>query len=128
MSERKNLRGLVPARIAFAVLTFCAAAAAIPVEAKPIALSCAVTDEAQTDGPPSRVIAVRFDEQAKTLEAQDGETARTYRNVTISTVSINGSDGETTIGIDRSSSTIAFQTYRPDRIVSELGSCKPAPE
>ena len=126
MSERKIKRGGVPARIAFASLTFCAAAAPIPAGAKPIALDCAVTDEAQAEGGPSRVIIIRFDEQAKTLEAQDRDKARTYRNVTISTVSINGSDDETTVGIDRSSWAIAFQTYRSDQIVAELGSCKPA--
>jgi len=126
MSEGKIRRGVVPVRVAFASLTLCIAATLNPAAAKPVELRCVIADEAQTDGP-SRTIAVRYDEQAKTLEAQDGDKARIYRNVTISTVSINGSDDETTIGIDRSSSSIAFQTYRSDRIVTEIGSCKPAP-
>jgi len=99
--------------------------------ATPQQLSCTLTDTAEQLGAKSRPIAVVFDDDAKTLNAQDG--ARNYRfdNVSISNISISGEVDDVSLGIDRSSSGIVWQQYGPDKPVIEFGQCRrtnpPAP-
>jgi len=106
--------------------------ARLPIaSATPQQLSCTLTDTAEQLGAESRPIAVVFDDDAKTLNAQDG--ARNYRfdNVSISNISISGEVDDVSLGIDRSSSGIVWQQYGPGKPVIEFGQCRrtnpPAP-
>lgn len=86
-------------------------------------LNCVLTDTATKPGSESRPIAVAFDEQNKTLTAQDGGHSYTFMNVTISNVTISGQADNVTLGIDRSALAIVWQQYQGSEVATEFGHC-----
>lgn len=93
--------------------------------AAPKRLHCPLSADQADGAAASRTLDIIFDEQEKSLAVEEGGRLQTYKNVTISTVSINGASADATIGIDRSSWAIVYQIYRPDGVSSLLGSCEP---
>ena len=119
------MRLIVHGRCFLAAVVIGAMAGLSAAYAKPVRLDCMIADESATAQSPARRLVVVFDEERKTLSVGGDASSEAYRSVTISTVSINGAGANTTVGIDRSSWSIVFQTYRADGIETEMGACRP---
>jgi hypothetical protein len=99
-------------------------------------LNCSLTDvETQGAGKfdrqvgaENRSVTVVFDEQASALSVDQNGAPRTLSNVTITQSSMSGTSSDISVGVDRSSWSIVFQTYASDSIRAEFGSCKPSTE
>ena len=59
------------------------------------------------------------------LVVVDGAKNLDLAHVKISTISINGYNGEISIGIERSSWAIVLQTYSQNPPIAEFGQCQP---
>lgn len=92
--------------------------------ALPQQFSCVLTDTAEQLNSESRPIVVVFDNDAKTLSAQDGNRAYIFGNVSMSNIAISGDVDNVSLGIDRSSSGIVWQQYEPDKTAIEFGQCR----
>ena len=66
-----------------------------------------------------------FDEDAKTLTAEESGRSYSFTKVSISNVSINGQDDSVSLGIDRSSFGVVWQQYGADKVRTEYGQCHP---
>jgi len=67
-----------------------------------------------------------FDEDARTVTAEEGGQTYNLKKVSISNVSINGAADNISLGIDRSSFGIVWQQYRADKVSTEYGHCHTA--
>ena len=103
------------------VLAWTAAASAAPQQ-----LDCVLTDTEAKPGSENRPIVVVFDEDGKTLTAEEGGRSYSFTKVSISNVSINGDDDSVSLGIDRSSFGIVWQQYGADKVSTEFGQCHSA--
>ncbi len=102
------------------VLAWTAAASAAPQQ-----LDCTLTDTEAKPGSESRPIVVIFDEDEKTLTAEESGRSYSFTKVSISNVSINGQDDSVSLGIDRSSFGFVWQQYGADKVRTEYGQCHP---
>jgi hypothetical protein len=93
--------------------------------AAPQRLDCTLTDSEAHPQSESRPIAVIFDEDQKTLTAEEGNRTYSFIKVSISNVSINGQADNVGLGIDRSSLGIVWQQYEADKVRTEYGHCHP---
>jgi hypothetical protein len=75
-----------------------------------------------------RAIAVTFDEQQGALSLREGAASKPLQDVTITPTSMNGAAGNVSLGIDRSSWRIVFQTYGPNSVRNEFGICNLRPK
>lgn len=100
-----------------AVLGSTAGASAAPQQ-----LNCALASGAQQQSQP---IVVVFDEDAKTLTAQEGTQSYSFSSVSITNVSMSGQVDSVSLGIDRSSLGIVWQQYGADKAVTAYGQCTP---
>ena len=91
-------------------------------------LTCTLTDTAAQPGAQSRPLTIIVDDAANTLKAQEGERTYTFRDVSISSVSISGHADDISLGIDRSSFGVVFQSYggATNAAAIEFGRCQPA--
>jgi hypothetical protein len=105
--------------------------------ASPQILECVLTDietkGAATEfesrvGAERRSITVIFDDDAGTLGVEAGGVSTPLNDVTISQTSMNGAADDISLGVDRSSWRIVFQTYTADLKRSEFGSCIRKPQ
>jgi len=94
--------------------------------AAPRQLDCVLTDTEAQPGSESRPVAVTFDDENKTLTAEEGGRHYSFSKVSISNVTINGQTDNVSIGIDRSSFGFVWQQYEADRVRTEYGHCRPA--
>jgi hypothetical protein len=102
--------------------------------AAPARLDCSLTDiETQGAGKfdrlvgaENRAITVVFDEQAPALAVYQDGNPRALSNVTITQSSMSGTSSDISLGVDRSSWSIVFQTYGSDSTRAEFGTCKPS--
>ena len=78
--------------------------------------------------PESRVITVMFDAQTEVLTVYQNGKAQAFDHVSITEGNVNGFTRDFSLGIELSSLTIVFQTYRtnPGVIISEFGACDPS--
>ncbi len=106
-------------------------------EAAPQALDCLLTDiETKSGGTKfdsqvaaeKRTIIVTFDEKEGALSFRDGAADKPLQNVTITQTSMNGTADDISLGIDRSSWRIVFQTYGQDSLRNEFGICSLRPK
>ncbi len=67
-----------------------------------------------------------FDEDNKSLTAEEGGRSYSFTKVTISYIAISGHADDVSLGIDRSSLGIVWQRYGTDKVTSEFGRCQPA--
>ena len=109
-----------------------AAAASNTAAATPQTLGCVLTDieiksaGARSDsqlGAEKRPLAVIFDDYAKTLTVKQDETEISLQHIAMSQTSMTGAAGTISLGIDRSSWKIVFQTYTQENTRSEFGFC-----
>ena len=107
---------------AAAVLIWTANAAAAPQQ-----LDCALNSTRAAAAAQTSTIVVRFDQDAKTLQAQTASQIYSFGNVSISTVAISGSVGTVSLGIDRSSFGLVWQQYAPDKAMIMFGQCRTNP-
>ena len=91
--------------------------------AAPTRLDCTLTDTDAQPGSERRPIGVVFDDESKTLTAEDGGRVHNFVKVSISNVSINGQADDISLGIDRSSFGIVWQQYGTDKVHTEYGHC-----
>ena len=70
-----------------------------------------------------RAIVVTFDEQQGLLSLHEGKANKLLQDVTITPTSMNGAADDISLGIDRSSWRIVFQTYGPNSVRNEFGIC-----
>ena len=100
--------------------------------AAPQILGCVLTDieiksaGAKFDsqvGAEKRAIAIIFDDDAKTLVLKQGETETQLHHIAMSQTSMTGAAETMSVGIDRSSWRIAFQTYAQESVRNEFGFC-----
>jgi len=122
-------RRILIAQAALALLAF-----AVPkvASAAPQTLDCVLTDieikssgvkfESQVGGE-KRAMTVIFDEDAKTLVVKQDGTVTPLRNIAISQTSMTAAGDNISLGIDRSSWLIAFQTYGKADTRNEFGVC-----
>ncbi len=103
------------------VLVWTAAASAAPQR-----LDCVLTDTEAKPGSENRPVVVVFDENNKTLTAEEGGRSYSFKKVSISNISINGDADSVSLGIDRSSFGIVWQQYGADKVRTEYGQCHPA--
>ncbi|MGA3304175.1 MAG: hypothetical protein ABSC72_12935 [Methylovirgula sp.] len=96
------------------------------VDAAPIKLDCVLTHLGPDGTDVAHTITVAFDSEANTLVVVDGAKNLDLAHVKISTISINGYNGEISIGIERSSWAIVLQTYSQNPPIAEFGQCQPA--
>jgi hypothetical protein len=90
-------------------------------------LTCTLTDTVAQPGAQSRPMTIIVDDAANTLKAQEGEQTYTFRDVSISSVSISGHADDISLGIDRSSFGVVFQSYGAGKTAAiEFGRCQPA--
>lgn len=87
-------------------------------------LDCVLTDTAGQLGSENRPIVISFDEDAKSLKAQEANQNYSFSTVSISNVSISGEDGNISVGIDRSSLGLVWQQFGADKVVTEFGQCR----
>jgi hypothetical protein len=87
-------------------------------------LDCVLTDTAEQLASENRAVSVEFDENTKTLNAQDGSQSYSFNNVSISNIAISGDVDKVSIGIDRSSWGIVWQQYGANKVVTEFGLCQ----
>lgn len=71
----------------------------------------------------NRSVTVVFDEQRGTLVLYREGNAQALADVTITPTSIAGAIDDISLGIDRASGSIVFQTYAPDSMRAEFGEC-----
>ena len=126
---RKSIRGTYILQGGLALLAVLAPRTAA---AAPQTLDCVLTDIETKSGDTKfdseedaekRAIAVIFDDGEKTLAIQaDGKRAA-LGNVAISQTSMTASAGNISLGIDRSSWRIVFQTYGQSTTRNEFGDC-----
>ncbi len=119
-------------RIAQSALAVLAILAPKAISAAPQTLDCILTDveikssgakfESQV-GSEKRSIAVFFDDDAKTLAIKQDGIDTPLRNVAISQTSITGAGTKISLGVDRSSWRIVFQTYGQGSTRNEFGEC-----
>ena len=117
----RNVRSLATAVVAALFLVLARPGG---VSASPQRFACVLTDTADQLGSESRPVAVVFDDDGKTLSAQDGDRNYSFGNVSISNIAISGDIDDVGLGIDRSSSGIVWQQYRPNKTVIEFGQCR----
>ena len=86
-------------------------------------LDCTLTDKDAETGVEHRAIAIVFDEDAATMQWQEGGRVRDLTDVSISMISMSGGEPAKTIGISRSSWRIVLQTYQKNGIRTEFGVC-----
>ena len=97
--------------------------------AAPKRLDCSLTLLETRAGPKSdqsaesRSMMIVFDEEAQALTLYQGASVQALGRVTITQSSMSGAVGEITLGIDRSSWGIVFQTYGSDSMRAEFGEC-----
>jgi len=109
-----------------------------PMEAfgNTVRLDCSLRDietykGAQFDrlvGTESRSIIVVLDEERMALTMYQDGSMHVLRDVTITQTSIDGALDQISLGIDRASGSIVFQTYGPESIRAEFGACTPSAE
>jgi hypothetical protein len=116
--RRRSTTVIVAAALTMACAWSTGAAAA------PQKLDCVLTDT--KPGSESRAVAVVFDEDRKTLSAEEGGRSYSFSKVTITYISISGHADGVSIGIDRSSLGIVWQQYGADKVRTEYGHCKRA--
>lgn len=92
--------------------------------AAPQQLDCVLTDTSTQPGSEGWPVVVVFDEDKKTLSAEEGRSY-SFINVLISNVSINGQADDVSLGIDRSSLGIVWQQYGADNVRTDYGDCHP---
>ncbi len=102
------------------------------LKATPQELDCILTDmetkseetkfDSQVAGE-KRAIVVTFDEQQGLLSLREGKADKLLQDVTITPTSMNGAADGISLGIDRSSWRIVFQTYGPNSVRNEFGIC-----
>ncbi len=95
------------------------------VDAAPTKLDCVLTHLGPDGKDVPHPITVAFDSEANTLVVVDGAKNLDLAHVKISTISINGYNGEISIGIERSSWAIVLQTYSQNPPIAEFGQCQP---
>ena len=120
-------------RIAQSALALLAIVVPKTVSAAPQALDCVLTD-IEINGPGTkfesqvaaekRSLAVIFDDDAKTLAMSQDGIDTPLRNIAISETSMTGAGTNITLGIDRSSWLIVFQTYGQRSTRNEFGACR----
>ena len=102
------------------------------LKATPQELDCILTDvetkseETKFDSQVAvekRAIVVTFDEQQGLLSLHEGKANKLLQDVTITPTSMNGAADGISLGIDRSSWRIVFQTYGPNSVRNEFGIC-----
>ena len=121
MRVRRRFATLIVAALLTIACLWSTGAAAAPQK-----LDCVLTDTSTKPGSESRPVAVVFDEDQKTLSAEEGGRSYTFTTVTITYISISGRADDVSIGIDRSSLGIVWQQYAGDRVRTEFGHCKGA--
>ena len=123
--SKPHEEGMATVRALFAVVALMATCAwTAGASAAPQQLDCVLTD---TDGRPhseNRAISIVFDQDKKTLTAEEDGKDYRFERVSISNVSINGSTENVTVGIDRSSLGIVWQRYDPGAVRTEFGHCQ----
>ena len=87
-------------------------------------LACALRDTEAKSRSENRPIVVDFDEEAKTLSAENDGHIYKFEKVSISNVTMNGQAEDVSLGIDRSSLGIVWQQYGADDIHTEFGACQ----
>jgi hypothetical protein len=106
------------------------------LKATPQELDCILTDvetkseETKFDSQVAvekRAIVVIFDEQQGSLNLRLGTANKSLQDVTITPTSMNGAADDISLGIDRSSWRIVFQTYGPNSVRNEFGICNLRP-
>ena len=131
-SERRRGTAIIAVSLLIALIGWISQTAA----AAPQVLDCILADiETKSGGTKfesqvaaeKRAIIVTFDEQKGELTVREGETVATLRNVTITQTSMNGAADGISLGIDRSSWRIVFQTYGQDSVRNEFGVCNRRP-
>ena len=75
-----------------------------------------------------RAIVVTFDEQQGSLSLRQGTANKSLQDVTITPTSMNGAADDISLGIDRSSWRIVFQSYGPNSVRNEFGICNLRPK
>lgn len=90
----------------------------------PQRLDCILTDTEAKPGSESRRIVVIFDEDKRTLIAEEDGHSYSFDKVSIGNVSVNGEADSISLGIDRSSLGIVWQQYRADNVITEYGHCQ----
>ena len=94
--------------------------------AAPQRLDCVLTDTEAKPGSENRPLAITFDDDKKTLTAEEGDHSYSFTKVSISEVSVNGHADDVSLGIDRSSLGMVWQKYAADKVHTEYGRCHPA--
>jgi hypothetical protein len=117
-------------KLALALLTAMAPAS---VAAAPQTLDCVLRD-IEIKGPGAkfdiqvaaeqRAVTVTFDDDAGSLAITTDGTAAALENVAITQTSMTGAGDHLSLGVDRSSWRIVFQTYGEGTVRSEFGSCR----
>jgi hypothetical protein len=88
-------------------------------------LDCVLTYSETKPQSENRPVVVVFDEDKRTVTAEEGSHMYSFVNVSISNVSINGQADGISLGIDRSSLGIVWQQYDADKVRTEYGHCHP---
>jgi hypothetical protein len=117
----RNIRAAMIGGALAMVLVWTAAAAAAPQR-----LDCVLTDKEANPASENRPVVVVFDEDAKTVTAEEDGQTYNLKKVSISNVSINGAADNISLGIDRSSFGIVWQQYGADKVSTEYGHCHTA--
>lgn len=100
-----------------------AATAADGAVAAPQRLDCILSDTDTPSGVKRREISIVFDEQPATMRLEEGRSARSLKDVSISMTSMSGGDEDTTVAVSRSSLRVVLQTYRASSVETEYGVC-----
>ncbi len=125
MNSKRFCRAAVGAVGALAAVLFSMS----PAGAAPKRLDCTLTVLETKAGlkldvaAEKRSIIIVFDEQAKALAVRQDGGARTLSNVTMTQSSMTGYVGEMSLGVDPSSWSVVLQTYKPDSVDVEFGTC-----
>jgi hypothetical protein len=117
MGQQESMK---TAAAAFILILSLAHAAAAPQQ-----FTCVLTNPAGQS--PSQSLNVIYDDAAKTLQAQSGQSTYSFDNVSISTIAIAGYTGPVSLGIDRSSLGVVWQQYSDGKVTTEFGQCRPNP-
>jgi hypothetical protein len=91
-------------------------------------LDCTLTDRDAQIGVEHRALAIVFDEDAATMQWQEGGRVGDLTDVSISMTSMSGGERAMTIGISRSSWRIVLQTYEKNAVRTEFGVCAISPQ
>jgi len=118
----KNRTRRFTARVILAVLSPWSTAACADTQR----LACVLTDTEANPDSESRPIVVDFDEETKSLKAEDAGHVYTFGKVSISNVTISGQAEHVSLGIDRSSLGIVWQRYEASKVRTEFGNCQRA--